>query len=206
MKKALFILIALLSLGSIKAQIVKPVKWTSKTEKISDTEFNLVLNGTIDKDWHVYSQFTPDDGPLPMVLTFKDVKGNFEILGKAIESPYQKQFNDVFGVDEYYFENKVTVTQRVKITNPKTSKITLNLDYQVCKTACINENKNFVFTIPAPTIIAVAPVDTVKTNENPLFTTAVDTSKAEATIKQAPPEAPIPIEEHKGFWKILDGN
>ena len=203
MKKALFILIALLSLSTIEAQIVKPVKWITKTEKISDTEFNIVLNGTIDKDWHVYSQFTPEDGPLPMVLSFKDQKGNFELLGKASESPYKKEFNDVFGVDEYYFENKVTVTQKVKITNPKTSKITLNLDYQVCKTACINENKNFVFTIPAPSIVAVAPVDTVKTNANPVFTRDVDTSKAQATIRQAVPEVSEPIKEEKGYWKIF---
>lgn len=203
MKKALFILIALLSLSTIEAQIVKPVKWITKTEKISDTEFNLVLNGTIDKDWHVYSQFTPEDGPLPMVLTFKDQKGNFELLGKASESPYKKEFNDVFGVDEYYFENKVTVTQKVKITNPKTSKITLNLDYQVCKTACINENKDFVFIIPSPAIVAVAPVDTVKTNANPVFTTDVDISKAQATIRQAVPEVSEPIKEDKGYWKIF---
>jgi len=47
------------------------VKWTAKTEKISDTEFNLVMNATIEEGWHMYSQFTPVDGPLPIVLTFK---------------------------------------------------------------------------------------------------------------------------------------
>ncbi len=81
MKKALFILIAFLSLSTVKAQVLEPVKWTTKTEKISDTEFNLILNGTIDKDWHVYSQFTPDDGPLPLVLTFKDAKAYLQENG-----------------------------------------------------------------------------------------------------------------------------
>ncbi len=201
MKKALFILIAFLSLSTVKAQVLEPVKWTTKTEKISDTEFNLILNGTIDKDWHVYSQFTPADGPLPMVLTFKDSKGNFEIVGKAKESPYKKQFNDVFGVDEYYFENKVTLTQKVKITNPKTSKITLNLDYQVCKTACINQNKDFTFLIPAiPTDVKL---DMPVSNEDTLATATVDTSKVEATIKQGTPEVAEPVKEEKGYWKIF---
>ena len=131
------------------AQIIQPVKWKSKVEKISETEFNLILNGTIDKDWHVYSQFTPEDGPLPMVLNFKDQNRNFELLGKAQESPYKKLFNDIFGVDEYYFEHNVTIKQKVKILNPKYSKIKLNLEYQVCKTSCINENKDLVFDIPA---------------------------------------------------------
>lgn len=201
MKKALFILIAFLSLSTVKAQVLEPVKWTTKTEKISDTEFNLILNGTIDKDWHVYSQFTPNDGPLAMTITFKDSKGNFEIVGKAKESPYKKQFNDVFGVDEYYFENKVTLTQKVKITNPKTSKITLNLDYQVCKTACINQNKDFTFLIPAiPTDVKL---DMPVSNEDTLATATVDTSKVEATIKQGTPEVAEPIKEEKGYWKIF---
>ena len=201
MKKTLFILLAILSLGSTNAQILDPVKWTSKTEKISNTEFNLILNGTIDKNWHVYSQFTPADGPLAMELTFKDQKGNFELVGKAKESPYKKQFNDVFGVDEYYFESKVTVTQKVKITNPKTSKITLNLDYQVCKDACINQNKNFTFVIPAVTnpdqsvssVDSVAPMDTATVKKDTLI------KNSETVIKPLEPKK----EEGKGLWTIF---
>lgn len=203
MKRIVYLLIAFLTVTNINAQILNPVKWTTKTEKISDTEFNLVINGIIENEWHVYSQFTPDDGPLPMVLTFAAQKGNFELVGKAKESPYKKQFNDVFGVDEYYFEHKVTVTQRVKIVNPKTSKIKLNLEYQVCKTACINENKDFAFDIPAVSSVVVATVDTVQTKETQVFSTAVDTSNVEATIQQASPEVQEPVKDEKGFWKIF---
>ena len=204
MKRIIYLLIAFLVFTSIDAQILSPVKWTTKTEKISDTEFNLVINGTIDDEWHVYSQFTPEDGPLPMVLNFKDSKGNFELVGKAKESPYKKQFNDVFGVDEYYFEHKVTVTQKVKITNPKLAKIKLNLEYQVCKTSCINENKDFVFDIPNVSSVVVAPVDTVKTKESQVFTaTSVDTAHVEATLQQSTPDVQKPEKEGKGFWKIF---
>ena len=205
MKRIIYLLIAFLAVTNLNAQVLSPVKWSTKTEKISDTEFNLVINGIIDNEWHVYSQFTPEDGPLPMVLTFKDQKANFELVGKAKESPYKKQFNDVFGVDEYYFEHKVTVTQKVKITNSKFSKIKLNLEYQVCKTACINENKDFVFDIPTVSSIVVAPVDTVKTEENQVLTTAtpIDTSNVEANIQQSKPEVQQPEKEEKGFWKIF---
>ena len=201
MKKALFILVTLFSLSTIKAQILDPVKWTSKTEKISDTEFNLILNGTIEKNWHVYSQFTPDDGPLPMVLTFKDQKGNFELAGKAKESPYKKQFNDIFGVDEYYFENKMTITQKVKITNPKTSKIVLNLDYQVCKDACINQNKNFTFIIPATEKLdqSVSSIDTLAKADT-------TTIKKDAIVKESisSDKTSVPKkEEGKGLWTIF---
>ena len=133
MKKLLLLLLAFLAYANGNSQIKKPVKWTSKTEKISDTEFNLVMIASIEKGWHMYSQFTPEDGPLPMLVTIKNQKGNFELVGKAKESAYKKEFNKDFGVDEFYFENKAIVTQRVKITNSKTSQIAVNLDFQAVK-------------------------------------------------------------------------
>ncbi len=130
------------------AQLKQPVKWKNSVEKVSETEFNLILNASIENGWHVYSQFTPNDGPLPLVLTFKNQKGNFILVGKAAESTYKKEFNDVFGVDEYYFEKSFSVSQKIKIKNPKNTKVFLNIEYQACKDACINDNKSFVFDLP----------------------------------------------------------
>ncbi|MFM2213165.1 MAG: Thiol:disulfide interchange protein DsbD, partial [Bacteroidota bacterium] len=103
MNKLFVTLLLFLAFAKGAAQIVKPVKWTSKVEKLSETEFNLVMEGKIDPDWHMYSQFTPDNGPLSAVFTFGNAQGNYELVGKTKESPYKKHFNDVFGVDEYYF-------------------------------------------------------------------------------------------------------
>ena len=105
MKKLLLIILAFFAFTNGNSQIKKPVKWTSKTEKISDTEFNLVMTAAIEEGRHMYSQFTPDDGPLAMVVTVKNQKGNFELVGKAKESAYKKEFNKDFGVEEFYFES-----------------------------------------------------------------------------------------------------
>ena len=162
MKKVLFFLLPFLVLANLNAQIVKPVKWTSKVEKLSETEFNLVIQGKIDDEWHVYSQFTPENGPLPAEFAFENEKGNYELVGKVKESPYKKQYNEVFEVDEYYFEKKVTFIQKVKILNAKISSIKAKIDYQVCKQACINDNVQFTFAIPAIKETAVvSSVDTV---------------------------------------------
>ena len=93
MKKLLFFLFSFLALANLNAQIVKPVKWSTKVEKLSESEFNLVMQGTIDDGWHLYSQFTPENGPLPAVFSFENTKGNYELVGKAKESPYKKQYN-----------------------------------------------------------------------------------------------------------------
>ena len=131
------------------AQILKPVKWSSKLEKNAETEYTIILTGTIDADWHLYSQFTPDGGPLPLVLNFKNQKPNYALVGAATESAYTKKYNDVFEVDEYYFTNTVTIKQKIKITNPATSQIFLRLEYQVCKEVCINDSKEFTFNLPS---------------------------------------------------------
>ncbi|MEC4003611.1 cytochrome c biogenesis protein CcdA [Flavobacterium sp. SUN052] len=201
MKKIILILLAFFALTTVSAQIKKPVKWTAKTEKISDTEFNLVMNATIEEGWHMYSQFTPDDGPLPITLKFKNQKGNFELIGKAKESPYQKQFNKDFAVDEYFFENKATLTQKVKITNPKTAKIDVNIDFQACQNACINDNKDLTFEIPVTSKTETALPTTVDTSKAQIK--EVDTAKAEVKAVSTEPITSSPKEEKKGLWTIF---
>jgi thiol:disulfide interchange protein DsbD len=202
MKKIAYLLLAFLAFTTGYSQVKKPVTWTSKTEKISDTEFNLVMSATIEDGWHMYSQFTPEDGPLAIVLSFKNQKGNFELVGKAKESPYKKQFNSDFGVDEYYFEKKATLTQKVKITNPKVGKIVVNVDFQACKDACVNDNKDLSFDIPViEKAIEIAPVTDTTTKAK---TTTVDTTKAaeQPKVNSKPVAKPVE-EEKKGLWKIF---
>lgn len=179
MRKAILILLTLFAFTSISAQIVKPVTWTTKVEKISDTELNLIMQATIEKDWHVYSQYTPDDGPLPAEFTFENSKGNYELIGKVKESPYKKQFNDVFGVDEYYFANKATFTQKVKIVNPKLTSIKAAIDFQVCKESCINDNSSFYFAVPKMNLDAKAAT-TETTVVDPLV--EVDSTQNETVV------------------------
>ena len=206
MKKIILILITFFAFANANSQIINSVKWTSKSEKISETEFNLIVSGKIDESWHVYSQFTPDGGPLPMELKFIDQNGNFELLGKATESPYKKAFNDVFEVEEYYFEKSVTITQKIKIINIKTDKIKLVLDYQVCKESCINDKKTFTFDIPVVKNdeIIVAPIsanDSSKTTE--IIPAKVDDLKKNELKNQENKISETPKSENRSLWTIF---
>ncbi|MBA4133804.1 MAG: thiol:disulfide interchange protein [Flavobacterium sp.] len=200
MKKVLFLLLSFLTLFTAQGQMVNPVKWSSRVEKISDTEFNLVMEAKIEDDWHVYSQFTPENGPLPAEFKFKDAKGNYELIGKVKESPYKKQYNDVFEVDEYYFEKKATFTQKIKITNPNFTTLKASVDYQVCKEVCINQDNTFTFQLPKVTI-----AETVATPEV-TDTISADTAQVAAqestSTKAATPVNSKP-EEQKGLLTIF---
>ena len=145
MKKIFLLIISIFTFLSAQSQILDPVKWKTKIEKISETEFNLILEGKIDADWHMYSQFTPDGGPLPTELKF--TKGNFELIGKTTESKTRTEFSEIFEVNEIFFEKNVTLTQKVKVSKPAKS-VKVSLSYQVCKNVCINQDKSFEFLLP----------------------------------------------------------
>ncbi len=149
MKKILYILLAFFAVHSLTAQILDPAKWKTKIVQKSDTEFELIMDAVIEKEWHIYSQYTPEDGPLPMEFSYKDAKGNYNLIGKTIESPYKKTFNETFGVDEYYFANTAQFKQVVKVTNKNLKEIKVDVFYQICKEQCIQQDKSFTFKIPA---------------------------------------------------------
>jgi thiol:disulfide interchange protein DsbD len=212
MKKLLVILITFLAFANGYAQILDPVKWTTKIVKTSDNSYLLTFDGIIEKDWHVYSQFTPDGGPLPLEIVFKNQKGNFKLVGKAKESKTKTAYNDIFEVDETFFQTKAQIQQIIQLTNPNVSTIQAELNYQVCKEVCINLEKKFTFAIPSGAAEVQVPkgVSAVGTSD-----TKTDTLKADslalgfgssdtvvATSRKLLIEAPKSVTQ-RGLWSIF---
>ena len=158
MKKYLLtFLMVLLAIPFAKAQISfnsplagqqndNPVEWTFSQEKLSDTEYLLIFKGKIAPKWHVYSQNNPKGGALHMVITYTTTEG-IEMVGESQEEGLQKAFNDVFGVDELFFEKEIKITQKVKITDPNVKHIKGNIFCQACIDVCINLKEDFVFSL-----------------------------------------------------------
>ena len=130
------------------SQILNPVKWKTKVVQKSATEFELVMDATIENEWHMYSQFTPENGPLPTVFDYKNAKENYNLVGKTKESAYKKVYNDIFEVDEYYFAKTAQFKQLVKVTSAKLKEIKVYVEYQVCKEQCIQQDATFTFQLP----------------------------------------------------------
>jgi thiol:disulfide interchange protein DsbD len=202
MRKLLFLVAAFLLFTNVKAQILDPVKWKSSIEKKSNQTYLLHFDAVIEKEWHMYSQFTADGGALPIEIVFKNQSGNFKLVGKAKESKTKTTFNDVFGVNETYFENKAHLTQEVLVSNVKLKSIEATLNYQACKEVCINLEKKFTFVIPAEEVASVeAVVDTTKVDtiaavpENKVETIAPSTEKIAASTPKEEPK--------RGLWTIF---
>ena len=149
--KKLVLLFALLTTWIGQSQIHDPVKWDHHVEKISDTEYDLVMTAAIEIGWHVYSQYTADGGSLPIVISKANEKAGFTLVGKAVESDTIKKYNKTFEVYESYFDNKAVLKQRIKLTDESLSEVTLLLEGQVCKTVCLQIDEEFTFKLKRKT-------------------------------------------------------
>jgi len=202
--KKYFALIALIFGIFGNAQILNPVQWKTKVVQKSATEFELIMDATIENEWHMYSQFTPENGPLPTVFDYKNAKGNFDLVGKTKESPYKKVYNDIFEVDEYYFAKTAQFKQIIKVTNPKVKEVKVYVEYQVCKEQCIQQDATFTFKLPEIKVEDVASTNVITTDTTTInsYTVAVATSVTEKPTKEVKATS-APNEEKKNGWLLF---
>ena len=203
MKKIVVLLVMALAFAKGNAQLLNPVKWTTQIEKKSEGNYVLTFNGVIDTGWHLYSQFTAEGGSLPLEVLFKNQKGNFELIGKTKESKTKTAYNDIFEVNETFFEKKAQLTQEIHLINPKLAKVEVSLNYQVCKDACINLEKNFTFVIPSQSkevenIVSVQ--DSAKTKA--VVAPAEVVNEENSTTVQSTATTPV-AEPEKGLLSIF---
>jgi len=136
------------SVHSSFSQLVHPAKWTFSIDQSGKDEATLIFKVRIDKDWHIYSQFTPDGGPLPMVYTFEP-SDCYALIGKCLESTPHVEFDSTFGIKVFTFMGEATFRQKVKLKSDA-CKIQGNINYQVCKEACTFMDTGFVFILGRP--------------------------------------------------------
>jgi len=130
-----------------------PAIWTYEAEKISDTEYNLIFRADIFEGWHIYSQFTDENGSLPSEFTFEKAGSDYELVGITAESETLTEYSDIFEVDETFFKEKAVFTQRIKLLNPEVTQIDVGLFYQICKEVCIPKDEVFHISLTGEEIV-----------------------------------------------------
>ena len=156
MKKIIvFIVLIFSSIALFSQDDDNPVSWSQELNKISDTEYELIIRGKIFEGWHVYSQYTSDGGSLPSEFTYKKAGVDYELLGETLESPTETEFSEIFEVDETFFKKEAVFTQKIKLLDSTVRQIDVNLFYQVCKEVCIAVDKDFYFALDGGEIVTV---------------------------------------------------
>jgi thiol:disulfide interchange protein len=146
-KKGLFLFCLLITMGAT-AQIQDPVKWTSEVEKVSENEYDLIFEASIQNKWHLYSQTQPEGAVNSTVFTFEDQNAAYELIEETKESESITEFDKVFETDLSYFLDEATFTQRVRVADTTLSTIIAKIEYQACDDeACIFDSKKFTFQL-----------------------------------------------------------
>lgn len=126
MKKLFLSLFAIMIAVAAQAQI----NFKVSQKKISETEFDVVFTGTISKGWHVYDM-KETNGPCPLSFNLDKSTGVTKVGALKANKAPTKKFEELFGADLAYYENSVTLTQRMKITD-KTYSLEGYLEYGAC--------------------------------------------------------------------------
>lgn len=130
--KYIVLLILCLSVFTVKAEVLTPVKWKISTKKVSATEYDIICEATINSSWHLYDSYLPEGGPLSSSFNMDESSCGIVLVGKflPITKPMIEKSN-AFNVEVRYFEKKVTFVQRVKITG-EAPKIIGYVEFMAC--------------------------------------------------------------------------
>ncbi len=109
------------------------VLWKSEAEwQANNDTIELRINAEIGDGWHLYSQnLESDEGPLPTVFSFNK-SDSCIFSGKVFEGTAKEEYDQNFGMNVRFFQNRTTFTQRVVRTTDEPFTITGRVNYMVC--------------------------------------------------------------------------
>lgn len=215
MRKLTLLVLTLLMGVLVQAQMLNPINWQFSQKQLNDSTAELIFTATMESGWHLYSQKTPEGGSLPTVFEFAKNK-NYKRIGEVREPKPKVVYEEVFGVDVYFFESKeVRFSQKVLILSEEDVKINGTVSGQTCTDvgACIPFNEiPFSFTVKGRTMSGVK-TSAIDTTEQLVVTS--DTAQNTASVagvksgdcKDLVIEGLVTEEEKKGesesYWIIF---
>lgn len=125
----------LLLSGLVHAQIYNPVKWDTSTEKVTESDFDLVITASIDSGWHLYSQNVPEGGPIPTTITINQNPEKYQLVGDPEEGQGHEEYDNVFEMDIKYFETRAIFKQRIRLLSDDKINIEGLVEFMVCDDA-----------------------------------------------------------------------
>lgn len=130
--KKIFLGILVMSLF-YTANAQQKINWVFVAKKMPNNTYELRMTATPPSGWHIYSQTTPDGGPIPTefkftsnaLLTVTDKKPKEE--GKLVT-----YFDKNFKVDVKYFEGKVDFVKTVTVKGKIKTNISGTVESMIC--------------------------------------------------------------------------
>lgn len=203
MKRSIFLWVFLLTV--ITGFSANPVSWSYRLVGDNTMSPAIEATATVSPGYHMYAIENPPGGSNPLEFFF-DLKG-CKLDGKPVASkPYTKEFDDIFEVDQYFYDGTVTFTQKLKPTD-KDYSVDLEIKGQACNdSGCVQLFGSHSFKGKAP----IAADETAKDEEAPKEESYADElTQATDSLQAAEPfMTPEPnltgLEGHHNWWDNVE--
>ncbi len=124
-------LILLMTSIFAQAQMMEPVKFTSRLDTKADGTGEIVFSAKIEPGWHVYSSDIAADGPIRATFNVVSMEG-VQVQGELTpRGKVTEKYDEMFGATLRFFELKGDFVQKVRFTKPQYA-IDCYLEYGAC--------------------------------------------------------------------------
>ena len=130
MKRIILAISLILIVSVVSAQ--QKVSWTYSAKKLANNKYELHIVATPPKGWHIYSQLTPDGGPVPTSFKFNKntrvtVQGKVNEKGKVVT-----YYDENFKVNVKYFEGRADFVQVITLKGNIKTNISGEVESMIC--------------------------------------------------------------------------
>ena len=112
MKNILSVALLLISFYA-NSQVLQPVKWNTKSKKISKNEFEIIFTANINHGWHIYSVNIPENGPTPTDFSFEK-SNDYYLIGNIKENKGIIHYDNTFNMNIEFFKEIAIFKQKKK--------------------------------------------------------------------------------------------
>ena len=188
----------LLALIAVMAYAQSPVSWSFKLVDDNTANPKIEMTASINPGFHLYAVENPAGGSNPLEFYF-DVKGA-QLVGKPVANKaYTKEFDDTFEVDQYFYSNSVTFTQKLKATAPE-----FIVSVEIKGQACDDQGCHQIFG--SKKLTGKSPVKEEAKEENTQETATDTIASATALTDSIAAALPAPVAAggQDGWWRNVE--
>lgn len=191
---------------SMTLQVVDPVSWDYRVEQ-ADDEATLILDATVDKPWHMYSQYLDEGGPVATTFEFEK-SDKYELVGKTNEGETIGIYDPNFRMDLSYFKGDCSFDQKIKIKSASDFIISGWLEFMVCndKECLPPEMVDFQFSVKGLSATQnTAPIDHGEQKSKELNLGVIDDHNASMESDNSDSQVKDPVKWTFSSKKKSDG-
>ena len=131
-----FFLSLSLIIVAVCALAADAVNWSIALQDEATDHPSVKITATVNPGYHLYSVDNPAGGSMPLKFYF-DVKGCKAVGTPQANKKYTTEFDDIFEVDQHFYEGTVVFTQKLQPT-AKDYSVNVEIQGQACNdTGCV---------------------------------------------------------------------